>query len=223
MTYFNQDFIDFFSELEQNNSKLWFDENRKRYEKSIKDPVKAFVKDLITAVQKDDAEIILEPKDCIFRINRDIRFSKDKTPYKNHSSAAIAKGGRKDQTNPGLYIQFNHNGVSIYSGIFGLDKKQLESVRDYIMDYSDELNELQSERRFKTTFGQILGDTNKRIPKFYQEAAKTQPLLFNKNFYYYTKWEPNILLQDDLIEVIMKAYKKSYGLKQFFKNALDTN
>ncbi len=223
MSYFTPDFIDFFAELEQNNSKAWFDENRKRYEKTIKDPVKAFVKDLITAVQKDDPEILLEPKDCIFRINRDIRFSKDKTPYKNHSSAVIAKGGRKDHTNPGLYIQFNHNDVRIYSGIFGLDKKQLESVRDYIMDYSDELNELLNNKGFKSTFGEMLGDTNKRIPKFYQEAAINQPLLFNKSFYYYTKWESEILLQDDLINVIMKAYKKSYGLKQFFENALDTN
>lgn len=223
MAYFTQDFIDFFSELEQNNNKAWFDENRKHYEKTIKEPVKAFVKDLITEVQKDDSDIILEPKDCIFRINRDIRFSKDKTPYKTHSSAAIAKGGRKDHTNPGLYIQFNHQDIRIYSGIFGLDKNQLESVRDYIMDYSDELDKLLNDKKFVNTFGNLLGDKNKRINKFYHEAAESQPLLFNKSFYYYKSFNPQLLLKDNLIEVIMESYRTSYGVKSFFENALDTN
>ena len=81
--YFEEDFLDFFTELAFNNEKSWFDVNRKRYEKSVKDPFKAFVVDMIAGIAEFDPSITtdLQPKDVSFRINRDIRFSKDKTPY----------------------------------------------------------------------------------------------------------------------------------------------
>ena len=95
--WFTQDFIDFFSELEKNNTKEWFDANRKRYEKSVKIPFSAFTQAFINEVAKDDPELQQEAKNCTFRINRDIRFSNDKTPYKSTSSAIITKGGKKNQ------------------------------------------------------------------------------------------------------------------------------
>ena len=96
MQYFIPDFIEFFKELAANNNKDWFDINRKRYTDVIKEPFKKFVLDLIVEVGKVNPKIKdIEPKDCIFRINRDIRFSKDKTPYKMNVSALIAPGGKR--------------------------------------------------------------------------------------------------------------------------------
>ena len=103
-SYFSKDFLDFFKELAANNNKDWFDANRKRYDKSVKEPFKAFVADLISESQKIDPSIDIEAKDAIFRINRDIRFSKDKTPYKLDRSAIISAAGRKDHSIPGFYI-----------------------------------------------------------------------------------------------------------------------
>ena len=94
---FEKDFIDFFKELAQNNNKEWFDSNRKRYESSIKKPFKEFISKLISEIQLHDSEVLIEPKDAIFRINRDIRFSKDKTPYKLQTSAIVSAGGRKNR------------------------------------------------------------------------------------------------------------------------------
>ena len=74
MPYFTQDFLDFFKELAANNHKDWFDENRKRYHKSVKDPFYKFLEDAIAEIQKVDPTIQIEPKDAAFRINRDIRF-----------------------------------------------------------------------------------------------------------------------------------------------------
>ena len=95
MPYFEKDFLEFFKELEKNNNKDWFDANRKRYEKVIKDPFKAFVQKMIDRMHELDSSVIIQPKDCIFRINRDIRFSKDKTPYKSNVSAVVGVGGKK--------------------------------------------------------------------------------------------------------------------------------
>src|SRR5690606_4197407 len=96
MAYFTSDFIEFFKELAANNNKEWFDENRERYQKNVKIPFEKFVAALMAELKKDDPELTGDPKKAIFRINRDIRFAKDKTPYKLNRSAAISKYGKKD-------------------------------------------------------------------------------------------------------------------------------
>ncbi len=91
MAFFTEDFLNFFIELAPNNHKDWFDLNRKRCEESIKKPFYAFTQHLIDRITKSDAAFKdLLAKDCVFRINRDIRFSKDKSPYKLQYSAVIA-------------------------------------------------------------------------------------------------------------------------------------
>ena len=132
MPYFDQDFQNFFSELEKNNNKEWFDQNRKRYEKSVKSPFYEFVDDLIGLINEDDPEVRIQTKDAVFRINRDIRFSKDKSPYKVHMSAIISPGGRKDKSAPGIYVQLDHKEVRFYGGAHMVDKDQLYKIRKAI-------------------------------------------------------------------------------------------
>ena len=84
MSYFDTDFLNFFQELNQNNTKTWFDNNRKRYEKTIKEPFYEFIQELILRLQDEDKDLYTEPKESIFRINNDLRFTREKTPYKTH-------------------------------------------------------------------------------------------------------------------------------------------
>lgn len=122
MSFFVKDFIDFFSELEKNNNKVWFDENKKRYEKYVKIPFIEFVTEIIIRVQEDDSLVNINAKEAIFRINRDVRFSNDKSPYKSHTSAAISAGGKKDFAYPGIYLELSHKGLGVYGGIINLIK-----------------------------------------------------------------------------------------------------
>jgi len=89
MTYFTEDFIQFFNDLEKNNNQEWFHNHQKSYETNVKKPMQRLLTDLIAELQKYDIEIDVDPKKCIGRINRDIRFSKDKTPYNVRSMAHI--------------------------------------------------------------------------------------------------------------------------------------
>jgi uncharacterized protein (TIGR02453 family) len=99
MSFFTADYLAFFKELAANNHKEWFDANRKRYETSVKEPFKAFTQHLIDELaKKEPAFKELKASDCIFRINRDIRFSKDKTPYKTQCSAVISPNGKKSSS-----------------------------------------------------------------------------------------------------------------------------
>lgn len=155
MSYFSPDFLTFFEELAGDNSKDWFDENRARYHRVIKDPWYVFVKDLIKAVQKDDPYLDLEVKNAVFRINRDIRFAKDKTPYKLHVAAAICRGGRKAMHYPGIYVHLGQDGVHLGSGCYQPDKENLRAIRKALVAYPKRVKKILENETFVKTFGEM--------------------------------------------------------------------
>lgn len=220
MIYFDKDFIKFYSDLEKNNNREWFQANKSRYESNVKLPFQNFVKDLINTISEIEGPVPMEAKEAIFRIHRDIRFSKDKTPFKLHAGALISPGGKKDMSTPGLYFQANHQNIRIYSGIYKMTKEQLRKVRFHIRDHSTELNEIIEEQAFKKLFGEIKGEKNKRLPVEFREAAQYQPLLFNTSLYFFHESKPDFILKDDLLEYVLSIHQKSRPLRAYLQKAL---
>lgn len=220
MSHLSQDYLDFFQELEKNNTKDWFDENRKRYESSIKKPFKTLVLDVCKALQPLYPNVDLADRFSIMRINRDIRFSNDKTPYKIHMGAMIMPGGKKDKTRPGFYMQLNHHDVRVYSGSHMLEKDQLLRVRTHIAENLDEFNSLVSDKKFLDIYGDILGEKNKRLPEEFKAIEEAQPLIANKSFYWFFKLKPSMATNDKLIKELVSRYEKSLPLNSFFEMAL---
>ena len=220
MNYFSEDFIQFFQDLSKNNEREWFHANKKRYESQVKNPFKAFVTLMIDEVQKLDASVVIAPKDAIFRINRDIRFSKDKTPYKTNVSAAISAGGKKDHTRPGIYFEMGADNFGIYSGCYMPDKKQLESIRYAMAEDPKVFAKIISNKKFKSTWGEIQGDKNKRIPKEFHEALEVQPLIANKQFFVMKKFDADKILDPKLPKIVIDHYKTAKPLGDFIMNAI---
>ncbi len=220
MTYFDNDFIQFFKDLSANNEKEWFHSNKKRYENTIKKPFNTFLSDLISEIQKHDSSIKVEPKDCLGRINRDIRFSKDKTPYNLHYTAFVSSAGKKDKSIPGIYLRFTAEDIGIMAGSFGPEKEQLQQIRNYIQDHLDEFQGLYKDKTFGSTFGQITGDANKRIPAEFQSTFETEPLIANKQFYYVAKEKPALITSNNLVQKIMEYWHVAQPLNDFFHKAL---
>ncbi len=158
MPHFDKQFLEFFKELGKNNNRDWFLAHKKQYDESVRGPFVAFVQDLMDRVSESEGPIPGEAKDAIFRLNRDIRFSKDKTPYKNHMAALISSGGKKDKTTPGLYLQASAEDLRIYSGAHLLEKDQLQNVRNHIASNLKEFEKLITGKLFTERFGQILGE-----------------------------------------------------------------
>ena len=100
MPYFTKETIKFLNELKKNNNREWFNANKSRYIAQVKDPFEIFIGDLIEAMNPYFESLPIAPKDAIFRIYRDVRFSKNKIPYKTNVSAIISPGARKDKTPP---------------------------------------------------------------------------------------------------------------------------
>lgn len=221
MTYFKLDFNNFFKELAANNHKDWFDVNRKRYHENIKKPFEDFVEDLMIELQKDNPHINGDPRKAVFRINRDIRFSKDKTPYKLNRSAFISRYGRKARGYPGLYIHFGPEKIVIGGGIYNPDKQELQTLREYIMNNREDFHEAVSDPIFLEVFGNIRGEENKRLPsKELTEAAKEEPLIYKKQFFYSADFPPEIITDDLLLEFVVEKHRDAKPVVDFFEKAL---
>lgn len=218
--YFTPDFHSFFKELATNNTKEWMDENRKRYTKNIKEPFEVFVKDLQEAVSAFDEEILVKPNNAIFRINRDIRFSNDKAPYKLDRSAIISKHGRKDKQYPGFYISVSAENTYLGGGAYFLDNDALQKVRQEISYNLQEFSQLINNKAFRQNFGEIKGEKAKRLPKEFQEDENIQPLIANKGFYYMQELDANIIFKDNFIETVVDKLKTAKPFNDFLRRAI---
>ena len=221
MTYFSGDFVKFFEELERNNHKDWFDENRKRYEREIKNPFKAFVGDLILAIQKFDPEIMIKPKDAIFRINRDIRFSKNKQPYKNNVAAYISRISKKEQF-PGYYVHFDAEGIWLGGGLYDLSTENLYKVRQEILYNEKQLDEALSSNGFEKEFGSIQGNKNKILKPPFKEFAEEIPILYQKQFYFMKRYPAEKITADNLVSFCSEKLEKTYPVNKFLRLAVDS-
>jgi uncharacterized protein (TIGR02453 family) len=138
MKYFTREYIQFFEELEKNNNKEWFHSNKKRYNKHVKEPLMQFVTDVITELQKLDPQIDIDPKKCIKRINKDVRFSKDKTPYKMRSFVHIYKGDKMDPITA-VAFQMGAKNMGIMNGYYMPTAERLQHIRDKIQSDPEDL------------------------------------------------------------------------------------
>ena len=221
MGFFKHEFLDFFIELAPNNNKDWFDLNRKRYEDFVKEPFKKFVTHIISKLAENDPSFSeLEAKDCIFRINRDVRFTKDKIPYKMMVSAVVAPNGKKSKAVNGVYFELGPEHLRIYGGVYEIDKEDLLIVREAIAKDIPKFQKAYLNPEFVEVFGELRGDKNKKIPKDLKEAANKEPLIFNKHWYFYTTFKPETILDDNLDEIILNCYKAGRPVELYFNELI---
>lgn len=215
MAWFEPSFESFFRDLNKNNNREWFLANKKRYEKEVKKPFEEFVSDMIEKMQGYDPECRIQPKDAIFRIYRDVRFSKDKTPYKTQVSAIIGRGGRKEMALAGMYLELGENHARVYGGVYQPSKEQLHAIRQEILYNTKDFKALIGDKGFKKYFGEIRGEKNKRLPSEFAEIQEEQPLIANKQFYYYSELDSKEITGDKLISEMYKRYEVSANIRKF--------
>jgi len=222
MSYFDKDFNKFFKELAANNHKDWFDENRSRYKKIVKEPFENFVGDLIVKLSQHDPSLKgLDPKKTIFRINRDIRFSKDKSPYKLNRSAAISKNGKKDRAGAGMYIQLGPEMVAFAGGAYEMYTEQLSQLRNYIATNQKAFRKAIESDEFVSHYGEIKGEENKRLPnKELTQAAEKEPLIYKKQMYYWTELKSELVHSDKLMSSAIEHFKAAKPVREFLRKAL---
>ena len=129
MSWFTNDFNAFFKDLAKHNERDWFNGERKRYEASVKKPFMAFVTEVISRVGKIDPLVRITPREAIFRIHRDIRFSEDKSPYKTHAAIQFRHEAGKDAHAPGLYLHLEPGACGAAGGVWRPPMPALRAIR----------------------------------------------------------------------------------------------
>jgi len=171
----------FLGDLKRNNNKAWFDANRARYE-DAKGRFESFVDALIADLGKFENLAGVSAKASTFRINRDIRFSKDKSPYKTNMSADIAPGGRRLGKH-GYYIHLAPGGETMLAGgMYMPTPEQLSKFRSAIAADARPLKQITGNRTFVKTFGSLDGERLKTAPKGFPADHPEIELLKMKQF-----------------------------------------
>lgn len=213
----------FLKELKKNNHKPWFDLHRKEYE-AAKTDFAGFIQRVIDAYGKKDPAIRdLAAKDCMFRINRDIRFSKDKSPYKTNFGASINKGGRKAWNSAGYYFHLEPGGSFAGGGLYMPDPEALRKLRQEI-DYNwTGFKQLINTRIFRDLYGSLDPSPEfrlSRVPKGYEADNPAAEFLKLKSFIAMVKLRDSDLTGKDLVKKTVAAFEALQPLTGFINEAV---
>jgi uncharacterized protein (TIGR02453 family) len=218
----SKDTLQFLDDLKANNNRDWFLENKKRYEAFKKD-YQQLVADLLDAMKPLDPSLeMLEVKNCTFRINRDIRFSKDKTPYKSHLGIWLSSGA-KGLNRSGYYIHLEKGASFIAGGLYCPESEDLKKMRKEIAFFYDDLEAILAEKDFKSEFGDFdrnEKDTLKNPPRGYDKEHPAIELLKLKSFEASQKIDFSAASKKDFVAVMSQKLIALKPLNDFINRAL---
>lgn len=213
--------LHFLKKLKINNNREWFDSNKTEYLAS-KEIFEEFVSELIKGINKFDKKVSLDlkPKDCTFRIYKDVRFSKDKTPYKNNMSASINPGGKKSNI-PGYYFHLEPDACFLAGGVYMPMPDVLKAIRQEI-DYNPLplINVLKSASFKKEFNGLDEEDKLKNLPKGFNKDHAHSEILKNRHFIVSQKFENKVILKKEGLIKTLDSFKAMYPFLDYLRKAI---
>ena len=219
------DTLQFLDDLKANNNRDWFLDNKKRYEDFKKD-YQLLVADLLDAMKPLDPSLeMLEVKNCTFRINRDIRFSKDKTPYKSHLGIWLSSGA-KGLNRAGYYIHLENGSSFIAGGLYCPEANDLKKMRKEIAYFHEDLDSILNEEAFKKEFNDFDRDeknTLKNPPRGYEKEHPAIDLLKLKSFESSQKIDFSTAGTKDFVTTVSKKLILLKPLNDFINRALTSD
>jgi uncharacterized protein (TIGR02453 family) len=221
MTQIDKSTLAFLKALKENNNRDWFLKNKKQYELA-KENFIAFIDEVIKGISKFDKEVKgIDPKSCLFRINRDIRFSANKAPYKTNIGASISPGGKKSAS-PGYYIHIEPGNSFLAGGKWMPEAPELAAIRQEIDYHSKEFNKIILNKDFVGNFKKLSEeDKLKTAPKGYKTDHPDIEVLKLKSFIVDKEIKDKELLSPRFAEETIVTFKALKPLNDFLGRALD--
>jgi len=214
--------LKFLKGLQKNNNKPWFEKNRPAYEEAKADFAQ-FIQTVIDKHgKKDDSIKDLKAKDCMFRINRDVRFSKDKSPYKNNFGASINRGGKKS-VYAGYYFHCQPGEAFVGGGLWIPMPPDLKKGRQEVDYCFDEFEKIIGSKKFISVYGDLIKDGETSLVKVPQGFEKDNPAaeyLKLKSFIAMKKLDDATLTSKDLVQTTLGAFETLHPLLMFLNRAL---
>ena len=210
--------LKFLDQLAKNNNKVWFDAHRKGYD-AAKLQFEVLLEDLIMNFGPIEDLVGMSPKNFTFRINRDVRFSNDKSPYKNNMAAALGQGGKKSRR-LSYYLHLQPGESFIAGGIYMPEGDQLKLIRKQIDEDPRELKKIISNKDFVKTFGDLNGEKLKTAPKGFAPDHPDIELLKHKQFLALHPLKESDVTSAKFVAHIVTVCKAMKPFNEYFNRAL---
>jgi len=209
----------FLKKLSINNNREWFSEHKDLYTR-VKTNFESFVQELINNLSEYDRTLHgIEARSCIFRINRDTRFSDDKSPYKTNLGALIIKGGRKNiHRFAGYYIHVEPGESLTAGGAYIPPSEWLTAIREKIIDNPAEFLQITENREFTRKFGGIEGDKLKRVPKGFNPDHPFAELIKYKSYLVSRSYTDRDVISQDFFESVLEDFLAIKPLNDFLNS-----
>lgn len=216
---FPKEGIEFLKRLKKNNNREWFAKHKTEYEEFVKFPMQCLIGSLKSPMKKIAPAIDVNPKRNMFRIYRDTRFSKDKTPYKTHVAAVFHLRGHW-QDSAGYYVHIEPGNIYVGGGIYMPDGNQLKLIRYAIAEEPKEFNSIVNNKLFKKRFNTLEGEKLQRAPLGYSPDHPMIEWLKHKSYYTGVEWKEKECYTHKFIDNIVNVYKELLPLIRFLNRAL---
>jgi uncharacterized protein (TIGR02453 family) len=220
---FPKDFFAFFKELKQNNERAWFEENKQRYRDSVQAPMSAFITAMAPRLAKISKNFRADPKPnggSMFRIYRDVRFSKNKQPYKEHAACHFRHASAKDVHAPGYYMHFGDNEVFCGGGMYMPEPPALAHIRDAIVKKPAAFKAMKADKAFVKTFGALGTDhVLSRPPRGYDPNHPLIEDIKKKSFFAMHEFSVKDAQSPKYPDQVAAVFKAATPLMKFLCNA----
>lgn len=213
--------IEFLRKLKRNNRRQWFENHREEYETSVKLPMQSLIASLQPYFASFAPEFDLNPKRSLFRIYRDIRFSKDKSPYKTHVAAHfVLRGKPKGIEGSGFYLHVEPGEVFLGGGIYMPDGEQLKKIRRALVEESDRFLAIVREKSFVKRFKAIEGERLQRVPHGFDPDHPMAEWLKLKQFFVGVGWREEKCLKKSFAKEAAGVFEEAIPLVTFLNDAM---
>ncbi|PCI46991.1 MAG: TIGR02453 family protein [Alphaproteobacteria bacterium] len=224
-TGFNTDFWHFFSDLKQNNNREWFATNKERYRDKVVTPISDFICAIAPKLRQISPHYNADPRPnrgSMFRIYRDVRFSKDKRPYKEHAAAQFRHRMGKDAHAPGFYVHLEAGNIRYGGGIWAPPGETLYKIRERIAHKPDRWQAVIEDKTLLDHFGRIRGDSLKRPPRDFDGDAPHMEDLKRKSFFAMkASGDSDITATAGFIDEVITTFEAATPLMHFISDAVN--
>jgi uncharacterized protein (TIGR02453 family) len=223
MKNISQSTLQFLSDLKANNNRDWFMANKPRYEAAHKEFLQ-FTDALIAEIGTFDPGVsFYMAKDCVFRIYRDVRFSKDKSPYKTHFGAHVTAAPKKSEihTRAGYYLHLEPGATMLAGGAYLPESKWLKAIRQEIAYCTDEFMGILNDKDFKKYFGEMAGEKLKTVPRDYPADHPAIEWLKHKSFLGTHYCTDEQVLSDGFLLHCAAAFRALHPFDRFLNRSTD--
>ncbi len=220
---FPKDLFDFFTELNANNKRDWFMANKPRYEQSIAEPCLDFIAAMTDGLKTVSPHFLAIPKKqggSMFRIYRDVRFSKDKRPYKTHAGLHFRHKNAKDAHAPGFYVHLEPGNVFVGVGIWKPHPDGLKQVRAAFHNFPGKWEAAINDKKLLKRFGGIRGESLTRPPKGYDADDPAIGHIKMKSFFLVCNMDDGAPLKANFTELVTKTWLEARPVAKFLTEAV---